>query len=1136
MNRCCALPLPAVFLVLFAALGSTGHTCARAQTPSWITYGGDTGVSLGWSVTTAGDVNGDGYSDIIVGCHGCDDGYQTGEGMAYVYLGGAYGLAETPSWTGEGNQEMANYGIAVSTAGDVNGDGYDDVIVGAWGYTDGELREGAAFVYLGSEDGLAESPCWTQQSNNEDARFGHAVSSAGDVNGDGYDDIIIGAHYYSNGDTREGAAFVYLGSPSGPSSTAAWIVEGNQYAAYLGKAVSAAGDVNADGYADVIVGVPGYYGGQSNEGQARVYLGSASGLASTYVWSAESNQVDSRFGSAVSEAGDVNADGYCDVIVGARMYDYGEIDEGLVMVYHGTSYGLQSTAAWYKDGNQAGARFGSAVSTAGDINGDGYADVIIGAPAYDNGENDEGKVWIYFGSPDGLRFNASWTQEGNSTTAWFGAAVSGAGDVNGDGLTDVIIGAPYYDGTYADEGAAYVYHGYTGPLSWLPLWTQEGGAIEDRFGTSVASAGDVNGDGFDDVIIGASGYDNGQESEGGAFAYYGSPTGLSPVVNWTAESDQMGAYFGIATSTAGDVNGDGFSDVLVGAVWYDGGHTDEGKAYLYRGSAGGLAATPAWTAEGESEDAWFGMRLSEAGDVNGDGFGDVIICAPLYSNGHQYEGAAFVYLGSETGLGSSPAWTAEGNQTFAYFGIGVSTAGDVNGDGFSDIIVGASLYDGSLPDEGAAFVYHGSSSGLSSTPDWIATGDQAYCDFGGSVATAGDVNADGFSDVIIGARAYDGTYDLEGQARVYLGSASGLATEPQWVVNGGQEGCQFGQSVACVGDVNLDGYSDCVIGASWYDGGEGNEGAVFLYFGIWYGLQTSSWWSVQGGQTSAWLGACVAGAGDVNGDGYSDAIFGAEGYDGTYPDVGRAQFHYGNCNYDHPAVVINPRQIRLDRSPIDLLGSTGSEPAFRLHARGRSSIGRARVRLEWKVAELSTPLEGTPLHYGDWLDTGTPQGSVGSYVGFDEQIDGLTAGTDYHWKLRIAGNSPLMPRTPWMTITPSVPTLKQLRTGEGGSAVEESPDRAPSTGPRIHAIHPNPVIGRTAVRYVLPDAGPIKLQLLDVSGRLVRTIVDDTRSRGTHTAAWDGKDRDGITLSAGVYLLRLETAQGTTARKVTIAR
>jgi hypothetical protein len=123
-----------------------------------------------------------------------------------------------------------------------------------------------------------------------------------------------------------------------------------------------------------------------------------------------------------------------------------------------------------------------------------------------------------------------------------------------------------------------------------------------------------------------------------------------------------------------------------------------------------------------------------------------------------------------------------------------------------------------------------------------------------------------------------------------------------------------------------------------------------------------------------------------------------------------------------------------------------------------------------------------------------------------------------------------------MTITPSVPTLKQLCTGEGGSAVEESPDRAPSAGPRIHAIHPNPVIGCTAVRYVLPVAGPIKLQLLDVSGRLVRTIVDDARPRGTHTAAWDGKDRDGITLSAGVYLLRLETARGTTARKVTIAR
>src|SRR5439155_548921 len=151
--------------------------------------------------------------------------------------------------------------------------------------------------------------------------------------------------------------------------------------------------------------------------------------------------------------------------------------------------------------------------------------------------------------------------------------------------------------------------------------------------------------------------------------------------------------FGRAVGTAGDVNGDGFSDVIVGAPLNDNGQSDEGRAYVYLGSASGVAASAAWTTESNQASAFYGYSVATAGDVNGDGYSDVIVGAPQYDNGQSDEGRAFVYLGSASGLATSAAWTFDCKQPSASFGYSVGTAGDVNGDGFSDVIVGAPLFD-----------------------------------------------------------------------------------------------------------------------------------------------------------------------------------------------------------------------------------------------------------------------------------------------------------------------------------------------------------------------------------------------------------------------------------------------------------
>jgi hypothetical protein len=424
---------------------------------------------------------------------------------------------------------------------------------------------------------------------------------------------------------------------------------------------------------------------------------------------------------------------------------------------------------WKAEGNQASAHFGTSVATAGDVNGDGFADVIVGAQDYDNGQADEGRAFVYHGSASGLSATPDWTAESDQVFAFFGWSVGTAGDVNGDGYADVIVGAYGYDNGQTDEARAYVYHGSASGLSATPDWTAESDQANGFLGVSVGTAGDVNGDGYADVIVGASNYDNGQADEGRAFAYHGSADGLSSIANWTAGSDQASAHFGNSVGAAGDTNADGYADVIVGAYGDDNGQADEGRAFVYHGSTGGLSSTPNWTATSHRAFVYFGWSVGTAGDVNGDGYADVIVGAYQYDS----EGRAYVYHGSASGLSATPDWTAESDhgQANGFLGVSVGTAGDVNGDGFADVFVGAAHYDNGQADEGVAFTYQGASAGLSITASRRAESDQAFARFGWSVGTAGDVNEDGYADAIVGAYCYDHGHTDEGVVLVWSGRA-----------------------------------------------------------------------------------------------------------------------------------------------------------------------------------------------------------------------------------------------------------------------------------------------------------------------------------------------------------------------------
>ena len=923
---------------------------------------------FGWCVASAGDVNGDGYSDVIVGAWGYDNG-QTDEGAAFIYHGSSSGISTTVSTQLEKNQADARFGFSVSSAGDVNGDGYSDVIVGARSYTNGQTDEGAAFVYHGSGSGILTTAATQLEKNQANSLFGVSVSSAGDVNGDGYSDVIVGASSYDNSQTDEGVAFVYHGSSSGISTSASTQLEKNQSRANFGLSVSSAGDVNGDGYSDVIVGARKYDNGQTDEGAAFVYHGSSSGILTTATTQLEENDPNSRFGISVSSAGDVNGDGYSDVVVGAQFYDNGQTDEGAAFVYHGSSSGISSTANSHLEVNQSGARLGIFVKSAGDVNGDGYADVIVGAYFYDNGQTDEGAAFVYHGSSSGLSSTYSTQLECNQDSAYFAEGVASAGDVNGDGFSDVIVGAKLYDNGQTDEGAAFVYHGSASGLSTTASTQLETNQAGSNL-FSASSAGDVNGDGYSDVIVGANNYDNGQTDEGVAFVYHGSASGLSTTASTQLEQNQASAQFGISVASAGDLNSDGYADVIVGARKYDNGQTNEGAAFVYHGSSSGISSTASAQLESNQAGAQFGYSVSSAGDVNGDGYSDVVVGAVDYDNGLTDEGAAFVYLGSSSGVSTTAATQLESNQAYAELGWSVASAGDVNGDGYSDLIVGVRYYDNGQTNEGAAFIYHGSSSGLSTTITGQLESNQAGAEFGRSVSTAGDVNGDGYSDVIVGALNYDNGQTDEGAAFVYHGSSSGISTTASAQLEQNQASAMLGHSVSSAGDVNGDGYSDVIVGAWAYDNGQTNEGAAFVYHGSSSGISTTASAQLESNQLDANI-SCVSSAGDVNGDGYSDIIIASTNYDNGQTNEGAAFLYLGNNG------GANNHGVLKDYD--DNLSSLYTSSSFADANRGvgltaKSFLGRQKAKLVYETKAGGNSFSGSPVTTGV-----TTTGSQASY-------------------------------------------------------------------------------------------------------------------------------------------------------------
>ncbi len=676
-----------------------------------------------------------------------------------------------------------------------------------------------------------------------------------------------------------------------------------------------------------------------------------------------------------------------------------------------------------------------------------------------------------------------YTFTGEALDDVFGMSVSGAGDVNDDGFDDLIIGAPGNDAAGLFAGRAYVYSGMDGSL----LYMFTGATDHDFFGTTVSGAGDVNNDGYDDLIIGAS-QATGIWSWGAGIAYVYSGADGSLLYTFTgeAEDDRFGMYH---ISGAGDVNNDGFADVIVGASYNDALGNRTGRAYVFYGGEGPfpitvLASDADMIFTGSVIDGGLGFSVSDAGDVNNDDYDDLFVGA-----WNPYGTAkAYVY----SGLDGSVLYNLIAETQGDAFGFSVS-AGDLNNDGIVDFVVGAYRNNTAGHYAGRAYAFYGRPEPFPITinaadADLIFTGEYADDQFGLDVSIAGDANCDGYDDIIVGADGYNDPYNWSGRAYVYSGIDGTLLCILR--SEGESEYDEFGISVSGAGDVNNDGLPDVIIGAR--QGNNSGCGKAYVYIMV--------------------------------------------------PTIVMISLDIKPGSCPNPLNVKAPKTHGLrevDENPVaSKAGPHG--PKKKKAVLPVAILGTVDFNVT-DIDPMTVMLEGVPALRWNVEDVSTPVGEDA------EECECNTLGPDGYPDLTLKFNKSLIVETLGevydgdtipLTVTGELNDGTSIegidcvvirgshKTGEG---VAVSKGESPTV--TLLGNYPNPFNPITEISFSLPAASHVKLEIYNIMGQKVATLVDGTIEAGEHTIQWDGSEA-----ASGVYMYRLEAGEFVDTKKMILLK
>ena len=394
-----------------------------------------------------------------------------------------------------------------------------------------------------------------------------ALDLSGDINGDGLTDLLITALSAGN---NEGLVIGVWGSAAGIILPQDLTITGSAQNEFLGFSGSTTGSLNGDRFADVVVGgvEMDFSDPPSATGPGKVNLYWGAARPNTTADLSRSGATDGDlFGWSVSTSGDIDDNGRDDLVVGAPRHILNTDDPGLAYVYLSGASGPGTTANQTLTGADDGDAFGYKVSICGDVNDDGYDDVLVGAPSHNSTTDfDVGKAYLYLGSSTGVSTTASWTYTGGAQEDFLGYAVAGIGDVNDDGYDDIAVGAPGADPSGTNgAGAVYVFYGSASGPKATPDVTIEGEAGNMALGVSIAPLGDANGDAIDDFYIGAPDLDNGTlTSAGAAYIHFGGPSGVPSTPHIVKKGPRADGDYGVTLAAGGDCNGDGYSDLTIG--------------------------------------------------------------------------------------------------------------------------------------------------------------------------------------------------------------------------------------------------------------------------------------------------------------------------------------------------------------------------------------------------------------------------------------------------------------------------------------------------------------------------------------------------------------------------------------------